>query len=83
MKIKEFKEANTCFAKNQPEYKPLPALAINDEKGQVISCWGLSFSERLRVLFTGRIWVSLLSFGKPIMPQYLSTKKSNHFTINN
>jgi hypothetical protein len=83
MKIKEFKEHNVVFAKNQPAYKPLPALALNNETGQVVSCWGLSFSERLRVLFTGRIWVSLLSFGKPLTPQYLSTKKSDHFRISN
>jgi hypothetical protein len=81
MKIKEFKEQNTVFAKNQPEYKPLPALKL-DGDGQVVTCWSLSAGERLRVLFTGKIWVSLLSFGNPLMPQFLSTRKKDHFTNN-
>jgi hypothetical protein len=69
------------FAENQPEYKPLPALKFDDDKGQVTTCWNLSVKERLRVLFTGKIWVSLLLFGKPVMPQYLSTRKKDHCII--
>lgn len=79
MEVKEFKEQNVVFAKDQAEYKRLPALLLEGEAGQVVSCWGLSFTERLRVLFTGRIWVSLLSFNKPLTPQLISTKKSDHF----
>jgi hypothetical protein len=79
MKIKEFKEQNIVFAKNQPEYRPLPALKLNTPDGQVVSCWGLSFRERIRVLFTGKIWVSLLTYNRPLQPQFISTKKSEHF----
>lgn len=79
MKPVKFKEANTTFAENQPEYTPLPALKFDGEDGQVVSCWRLSFKERMRVLFTGRVWVSLLTFNKSLTPSFLSTKKENHF----
>jgi hypothetical protein len=81
MKILKFKEHNVVYAKDQPQYKPLPALRIEGEEGQVVSCWGLSFTERIRVLFTGKIWVSLLSFNRPLTPSWLSTRKKDHFII--
>lgn len=80
MKPIDFKEQNVVLAENQPEYQSLPALKIEGHEGQVTSCWGLSFTERLRVLFTGKIWVSLLSFNKPLTPSFLSTRKEDHFS---
>lgn len=73
MKPINFKEANIIFAKNQPQYKPLPAWRTNSDcdDGQVISCWSMNFVERLKVLFTGKIYLSLLTFHKPIQPQKL------------
>ena len=63
MKIIKFTEHNATFAKNQPPYLPLPAYRTDD--GQVISCWGLSFRERLRVLLKGRVYLKLLTFNQP------------------
>ena len=77
MKPIEFKEQNIVFAKDQPEYNPLPAF--RDEKGEVITCWNLTFRERLRVLFSGKIWLSLLSFNKPLTPSFMTTKKNDLF----
>lgn len=77
----EFNEQNTIFAKDQPQYRPLPALVKPGPEGEVVSCWGLSFRERMRVLFTGRIWVSLWSFRdpmgniNPLTPSRLTTVK--------
>lgn len=77
----EFKEQNVVFAKDQPQYRPLPALIKPGPEGEVVSCWGLSFRERIRVLFTGRIWVSLWSFMdisgnlNPLTPSRLTTVK--------
>ena len=65
----DFKEKNCVFAKDQPEYLPLPAHKTFD--GVVISCWKMSFKERLKVLFTGKIWLSILSFNHPLQPQSL------------
>jgi len=79
MKPIKFKEQNCTFAENQPEYLPLPAFKDNGPEGNVISCWELSFTERLRLLFTGKIWVSLMMFGKPLTPSFFTTKKSDIF----
>lgn len=74
----EFPEQNVVFAKDQPEYLPLPAFKdYNSDKGEIVMCQSLSFAERLRVLFTGKIWVSLLTFNKPLTPTFFTTKKSD------
>jgi len=73
MEPKKFKESNVVFAENQEEYTPLPAF--KDESGIVVSCWNLSFRERLRLLFTGSLWVSMMTFNQPLTPMFLTTIK--------
>jgi len=73
----KFPEANIVFAKDQPEYQPLPAFKANTPNGEVVTCWKLSFRERLRILFKGQIWFSLLSFNQPLTPSFMTTKKSD------
>lgn len=80
MKPIEFKEQNIVFAKDQPEYVQLPAHRVSDEKGEVIFCMQLSFAERLRLLITGKLWCSLLTFNKPLTPSFFSTQKKDLFT---
>jgi len=76
MKPLEFEHQNTVFAKDQPQYQSLPALRLEDSPGgEVITCWGLSFKERLKILFTGKMWVSLMMFGKDVTPSYLSVNR--------
>ena len=70
-----FKEVNKVYAKDQPEYLTLPVFASENENGEVTFCSYLSFKERLKVLFTGKIWVSLLTFGKPLTPSFLTVNK--------
>jgi len=81
MKPIKFKEQNCTFAENQPEYLPLPAFRNNTGNGEVVSCWKLSFLERLRLLFTGKLWVSMMMFGEPLTPSYFTTKKSEVLQI--
>jgi hypothetical protein len=70
--------AGLYFAENQPPYLPLPALRdVSSDNGEVITCWKLSFIERLKVLFSGCIWVSIATFNKPIMPIFITTQKSD------
>lgn len=65
-----FKEANITFAKNQPEYLPLPAFYDrNDPHGTVVSCWRLTWRERLIALVRGRVYLSVLTFHSPLQPQ--------------
>jgi hypothetical protein len=60
------------YAKDQPEYIPLPALKMDD--GLVITRWKLSFVERFTLFFTGSIWLSLLTFNGPLQPVKLDVK---------
>ena len=55
------------YAKDQPEYLPLPAHRAKD--GMVTSCWALSWRERLWVLLHGRIWLCVMTFNHPLQPQ--------------
>lgn len=81
MKPIEFKHQNVIFAKDQPEYVPLPALKINSPTGEVISCWQLSIKERIKILFTGKLWLSLMSFNKPLTPSFLSVNRKDVFSV--
>jgi hypothetical protein len=81
MKPIEFKYQNVVFAKDQPEYQPLPALRIEGPEGHVISCWRMSFKERVKVLFTGVVWLNLMSFNKPLTPSLLTTNRKEVFSI--
>lgn len=77
MKPIEFKEHNVVFGKDQPEYMPLPALKFED--GTVITCWKLSWKEAIRVLCTRKIWLSVLTFNKPLQPTLLETDEKTLF----
>ena len=67
MKPIGFPGQNCVYAENQPEYVPLPVHETAD--GMVTSCWKLTRWERVRVLFTGRIWWQALTFNQPLQPQ--------------
>jgi len=72
MEIIKFKECNVTYAENQPEYLPLPAHKTED--GVVTSCWGLSWRERFRVIWHGKIFLQVLTFNAPLQPQRMTTK---------
>lgn len=76
MKPIKFKEANITFAKDQPEYQPLPAYKDAGPEGYVVSCWGLSFKERIKILLTGKLWIGLMTFHKPLTPSYPTVNKN-------
>ncbi len=66
----ELKEV--VFAKDQPEYIPLPAAKLAD--GTVTTRWRVSFRERLRILFGGNLWVTQLTFNRPLQPIRIETE---------
>lgn len=76
MDIVEFPEQTVIIAKDQPEYRPLPAhRRIGDPEGRVTCCWRLNWKERLRLLLTGNLWHQILTFNHPLQPQLLSVEK--------
>ncbi|MGO1069283.1 hypothetical protein [Lysobacter sp. CA199] len=72
MKLIEFEGHNMVIAKDQPEYMPMPALVVKNRETEVVCCWRLSWRERITLLFTGRIWHSVMTFGRSLQPQLLS-----------
>jgi len=65
MKPIKFKEQNVVFAKNQPPYLPLPAFRDGVHGGRIIHCWKLSVIERIKIFFTGKLWIYVRTFNKP------------------
>lgn len=78
MKPIKFKESNSVFAENQDEYKSLPAFV--DKDGIVVTCYKLSFIDIVKVIFTGKIWLGVMTFKKPLQPQLLSVNKEDIIT---
>ena len=80
MKPIKFKHFNTNFAEGQDEYNSLPALRLDSDQGEVITCWELSFKERLILLVTGKVWMNLISFNKPLTPSLLSINRKDMYS---
>ena len=66
MKPVTFPEVNCTYAEDQPEYLPLPVY--RDAEGGTISCWQLSWREKLKILFTGKLWIDIHTFNSPLQP---------------
>lgn len=71
MKPLEFPQQTVVWAKNQPEYLPLPAFTNERE---TITLWGLTWRERFRILFTGRLWLRQVNLGRPLQAQLPTTE---------
>jgi hypothetical protein len=63
--------SEVILAKDQPQYLPLPVanFQYSDGTESMISCYHLSWRERLRILITGKVWWEQLTFGSPLQPQ--------------
>ena len=77
MKPVKFEGCNVTYAENQPEYLPLPAHKTRD--GLVTSCWHLSLFERLQVVLTGKVWLQILTFTRPLQPLKMLASKRTIF----
>lgn len=76
MELEEFPEQTAVIAKDQPEYRPMPAyLYQRDHQGAIVCCWRLTWRERWALLFGGRIWHTVLTFRQPLQPQLLTVEK--------
>lgn len=69
MKPTEFEGHNVVFAKDQPQYEPLPAFVDpKDPNSEVISCWELSEDDLKKINETGKIYLSMWTFNNPLQP---------------
>lgn len=71
MKLINFPEQNQVIAEDQLEYLPMPAHVTSDEQGRVVCCWKLTMKERIKLLFTGKLWHHILTFNRGVQPQLL------------
>jgi hypothetical protein len=55
--------SKVTFAKNQPQYQPLPSLRNSGPSGDVMSRWRLTWRERLLILCGRDVWLNVLTFG--------------------
>jgi len=62
----EFEGVNVIYAKDQPEYLPLPVMKLED--GTVISCWELTEEDVKMIIETKKVYVSQLTFHQPLQP---------------
>ena len=63
--------AEVVYGANQPQYVGLPV--VREDDGLVVSRWHFSFKERVTILFGGSIWISILTFRKPLQPIKVET----------
>lgn len=70
-KITDNLETNVVIAEHQDEYNSLPAHVTYT--GVVAFAYELSDEEIEQIKKTKRVYVSMLTFGNPLQPHYLTT----------
>ncbi len=61
------------FAKDQPQYKQLPA---NVCAGKVETKWALTWKERITLLLTGNMYLTVMTFDQQLQPIRMSVLRS-------
>lgn len=61
MRPLRFRLANRDLMPSQVECCSKEPLPVFTDGNQCVSCWGLSFLDRIRMLLTGRVWVGVMS----------------------
>ena len=72
----DFKQSNFTWAgwpesEDKPEVLDLPCWR-NPAADLTVSCWRLTWRERLAALFGGRIWLSVYGAHPPVLPTPIS-----------
>lgn len=60
------------FAESQDEYNTLPGYRAED--GTVLTRWRLTWRERLQILFSGNLYLWMMTFNKPLQPVMLQVE---------
>jgi len=67
--------AEVTYAKDQPQYIPLPAIRARD--GMITTRWQCTWKERLAILLSGNLFLQVHTFGKKLQPVRLFTRTPN------
>ena len=65
---KDLQHLEHVYAKDQPQYNPLPTLVGTGRDGKVLSRWILTQEERDAIAVGADIYLTLLTFGDPLQP---------------
>ena len=68
----KFKQCNSIYAKDQDDYLSLQVHKTDD--GIVTSCWKMNWKERLKVLFSGKVYLQILTFNQQLQPQKMTVE---------
>lgn len=60
-----FKEANVNYKPNKRMPKDSGDLPAFRDRGSVLSCWKMTWRERVSALVFGKIWLCVLGGGQP------------------
>ena len=73
MQVVKFDKCNTVIGASNDESLPAYKDTKSSEAGFVI-CYRLSFLDRIKILFKGRLFVSIITFGDAVQPTTVSTE---------
>lgn len=83
MKAIEFPAVNVRIAEHQDEYETLPVYVEPDNpQTPMTMCFELDEAERKQVQETGKIWLTILTFGQRFHPIRLSCMMPNRLNSN-
>lgn len=69
MKAVKFPEVNVVYAEEQEEYASLPVFRDNDKlEKPITACFELDEEELKQVQESGKIYITILTFGHPLQP---------------
>ena len=71
MKIIPFKEANFNIQTQQGDIPMFKSV-----QGKYVTCWKLNIIERLKMIFSGKLWVVQITNNKAPQPVVFSVQKS-------
>ena len=67
----------TVYARYQEQYLSLPALRLADPEATILTRWRLSWRERWTILWTGNLYLWILTFGQPLQPLRPTVERPN------
>lgn len=81
MKPTTFKHQNIVFAKDQKRVSAASGIKTRDTRMSCNIVLELTGWEQVNILFTGRMWLNLLSFNNPLTPSLLSVNRKDMYSI--
>lgn len=65
------------YAKDQPEYQPLPCIRMAD--GTILTRWIMSDEEKQQVLEQGYVYLAVKTFNQPLQPLLMTATPPEGF----